>query len=130
MPTTTSRLVVSSTDLLSSTLSIDATATLTQAGTSTAIPNTSGLGVTNNGSSTSIYTLYPEASYGNGGAHKIYLRNASATAAENLLITVGSQVIGALFAGDAALIPWNRDTDFKITPSHANINLEHAIFYE
>ena len=130
MPTTTSRLVVSSTDLLSSTLSIDATATLTQAGTSTAIPNTSGLGVTNNGSSTSIYTLYPEASYGNGGAHKVYLRNASTTAAENLLITIGSQVVGALFAGDVALIPWNGDTDFKITPSANNINLEHAIFYE
>tara|TARA_R100000152_G_C6659083_1_gene98480 strand:- start:40 stop:432 length:393 start_codon:yes stop_codon:yes gene_type:complete len=130
MPTTTSRLVISSTDLLSSTLSIDATATLTQAGGSTAIAETSGLGVTKNVGDTNQYTLYAQASYTDDKAHKIYLRNASSTAAEYVVIAIASQELGRLYAGDVALIPWNGNADFKITPSANNISLEHAIFYE
>ena len=126
---TTSRIVITS-DLLSSSLTIDATATLTQAGGSTDIAETSGLGVTNNGSSTSQYDLYLDASYGNGGAHKVYLRNASTNAAEFFLVTVGSQDLGTLYAGDVAIIPWNGNADFKITPSHDQISVEHAIFFE
>jgi hypothetical protein len=130
MPTTTTRIVISSTDLLSSTLSVDATATLTQAGGSTAIAETSGLGVTNNGGSTSQYTLYAQASYTDDRAHKVYLRCASSTAAEYVVIAIASQELGRLYAGDVALIPWNGNGDFKITPSATNISLEHAIFYE
>ena len=126
---TTSRIVITS-DLLSSSLTIDATDTLTQAGGSTDIAETSGLGVTNNGSSTSQYDLYLDASYGNGGAHKVYLRNASTNAAEFFLVTVGSQDLGPLYAGDVAIVPWNGNTDFKITPSANNMKLEHAIFFE
>lgn len=130
MPTTTTRLVISSADLLSSTLSIDSTATLTQANTGTAIAETSGLGVTNNGSSNAQYTLYPQTSYTDDKAHKIYLRNSNTNVGEYVVIAIAAQELGRLYAGDVALIPWNGNGDFKITPSANDIKLEHAIFYE
>ena len=130
MPTTTTRLVISSADLLSSTLSIDSTATLTQANTGTAIAETSGLGVTNNGSSNAQYTLYPQTSYTDDKAHKIYLRNSNTNVGEYVVIAIAAQELGRLYAGDVALIPWNGNGDFKITPSANDIKLEQAIFYE
>jgi len=129
MPTTTTRLVISSADLLSSTLAIDATATLTDAGGATAISQTTGLGVSS-AADTNIYTLYAAASYNNDEAAKIYLRNAATDAAYYILVTVGSQAVGRLYAGDVALIPWDTTADFKITQSHASINVEHILFHE
>ncbi len=126
---TTSRIVITS-DLLSSSLTIDATATLTQAGLTTAIAETSGLGVTKNVGDTNQYTLQLAASYTDDKAHKVYIRNASTNAAHYIVIAIASQELGRLYAGDVALIPWNGNADFKITPSHDQISVEHAIFFE
>tara|TARA_Y100001938_G_C7834091_1_gene302882 strand:+ start:109 stop:501 length:393 start_codon:yes stop_codon:yes gene_type:complete len=129
MPTTTTRLVISSADLLSSTLAIDATATLTQAGGSVAIAQTSGLGVSS-AADTNIYTLYAAGSYNDNEAAKVYLRNASTDATHYVTVTIGSTSVGRLYAGDVALIPWDTTGDFKLTQSNAAINVEHILFHE
>lgn len=130
MPTTTTRIVISSTDLLSSTLSVDATATLTQAGTSTAIANSTGLAVKTLASGHAEYKLFEADDYTDDKASKLYLKSPSTTAAEYFLIKFGTTQIGRLYAGDTAIIPWDGTQDINIDPSAASMALEYLLFHE
>jgi len=129
MPTTTTRLVISSADLLSSTLAIDATATLTQGGNTTAIAQTTGLGVTQ-AADTNAFVLYAKGSYNDDEAAKVYLRNASTNAAHFVTVTIEAEDVGHLYAGDVALVPWATTGDFKLKMSDASIKVEHILFHE
>tara|TARA_Y100000004_G_C8607229_1_gene283146 strand:- start:80 stop:475 length:396 start_codon:yes stop_codon:yes gene_type:complete len=130
MPTTTTRIVISSTDLLSSTLSVDATATITQAGGSTAIANTSGLAVKTLASGHAEYTLFDAADYTDDKAAKLYLKNADTDAAKFFLVTIGTTQLGRLYSGDVALIPWDGTQNIKIDPSNDSMPLEYLLFHE
>ena len=129
MATTTTRIVISSTDLLSAALTVDNTSTLTQAGGSTAIAQTTGLAATLNGG-TSIYTIYAKGSYNDDEAAKVYIKNKSTNATHYVLITIEGTTVGRLYAGDWALIPWDTTGDFKCTNSDATISIEHMLFHE
>lgn len=130
MPTTTTRVVISSTDLLSSTLSVDATATLTQAGGSTAINNSTGLAVKTLASGHAEYKLFEADDYTDDKASKLYLKSPSTTAAEYFLIKFGTTQVGRLYAGDVALIPWDGTQDVMIDPSADAMALEYLLFHE
>ena len=132
MATTTANITLSSADLTGDNLSLSQTSTLTKAGTATGLDQTSGVGRKTTTAAT-IYTLFTAADYTAGKAHKVYLRNTSSTSTENFMVTIGSQQVGQIFAGDWAFFPWTASTsaDIKITPSVAtSMTLEYMIIFE
>ena len=131
MATTTATIVLSSTDLLSDQLALTSTATLTQAGNSTGLTGTEGLARKTVAGAHGQYTLFDGSAFTADKAHKLYLKNLSTTATEFFLITVNSEDIGRLYAGDWALIPWSahdNDCDIKIDPSANDMTLEYMLF--
>ena len=130
MATTTATLTLSSADLTGDALSLSTTATLTKAGTVTGLDQFTGV-ARKTFSSTSIATLVAKGDYTDDRAHKVYIKNTSAVATENLVVTIEAQLLGRLYAGDWALLPFNADQDIKITPSVAtDMVVEYAVFYE
>jgi len=132
MATTTAQLILTSTDLLSDSLSVSAISTLTTAGSATGLTGTEGLGRKKT-ANTSEYTLFAAANSTDDKAHKIYLKNMSTTAAEFFEVQVAGTVIGKIYAGDWAFLPWSADTtgtncDIDITPSANNMTLEYMLF--
>ena len=132
MATITTTVTINSTDLLTDELSLSTTATLTGAGNSTGLVGSGGLGRKRLASGHAEYTLFDGDAYADG-AHKIYLKNTSTTAAEFFIVTINSEQMGKLYAGDWAFFPWeaNADTnDIKIDPSADDMVLEHMIFID
>mgnify|MGYP003154656032 FL=1 len=131
MATTTATLTINSTDLLTDEISLSTTATLTGAGNSTGLTGTAGLARKTVSGGHAQYTLFDGSDYTADKAHKLYLKNTSTTAAEYFLITVNSEDVGRLYAGDWALIPWSahdNDNDIKIDPSANDMTLEYMLF--
>ena len=131
MATTTATITLSSSDLSSDELSLATTCTLTGAGTSTGL--ISGIGVSRKklASGHAEYTLFDGSDYTADKAHKIYLKNTSTTPGEYFLITIHSEVVGRLYAGDWAFFPWDAhdaDADVKIDPSANDMVLEYMLF--
>ena len=130
MATTTATLTLSSADLTCDALSLSTTATLTKAGTVTGLDQTTGVG-RKTYTSTSIATLVDKADYDDDKAHKVYIRNTSTVATENIAITVEAQLLGRLYAGDWALLPFNGDQDIKVTPSVSTaLTVEYLVIFE
>ena len=132
MATTTAQLVLTSTDLLSDSLSLSAIATLTTAGSATGLTATEGLGRKKTANTTE-YTLFAASGYTDDKAHKVYLKNLSTTATEYFEIQVAGAVVGKIYAGDWAFLPWSADTtgtncDIDITPSDNYMTLEYMLF--
>tara|TARA_R100000544_G_C2177819_1_gene35392 strand:- start:93 stop:494 length:402 start_codon:yes stop_codon:yes gene_type:complete len=131
MATTTATITLSSTDLLSDELALSTTATLTGASNSTGITNTEGLARKTLASGHAEYVLFDGASYTAAKAHKLYLKNTSTDAGQSFKITINSEEIGLLFAGDWAFFPWSahdNDCDIKIDPSANSMTLEYMLF--
>ena len=130
MATTTATITLASADLTGDALALSTTATLTKAGTLTGLDQTTGVGRKTTTSS-SQYTLVDKADYSDDKAHKVYIKNTSTVATENAVITIESQLLGRLYAGDWCLLPYNGDQDIKITPSVATaFTIEFAVIYE
>ena len=131
MATTTAQLIITSTDLVSDSLSLSSIATLTGAGNSTGLTHTEGLARKTLASGHAQYTLFEGGDRTADKAHKIYLKNLSTTASEYFLITVNSEDVGRLYAGDWAFFPWSahdQDNDIKIDPSANDMTLEYMLF--
>ena len=119
-------------DLVTDALALSTNCSLTKAGNSTGLTLTGGLARKKLASGHAQYTLFDGDAYANG-AHKIYLKNTSTTAAEYFTIEINSEQMGKLYAGDWAFFPWeaNADTnDIKIDPSADNMVLEYMIFID
>ena len=130
MATTTATLTLSSSDLTGDALSLSTTATLTKAGTLTGLDQFTGV-ARKTFATTSIQTLVAKGDYADDKAHKVYIKNTSSVATENIIVTVESQLLGRLYAGDWALLPFNGDQDIKITPSvSTDMVVEYAVIYE
>jgi len=132
MATTTATITISSTDLLSDELALSTTATLTQAGNATGLTGTTGLARKTTGNTTE-YTLFDASAYTDDAAHKVYLKNTSTTAAQFFEVQIAEVVVGKLYAGDWALLPWSADTtgtncNITITPQAADMTLEYMLF--
>jgi|TARA_R110000782_G_scaffold147976_1_gene240662 hypothetical protein len=131
MATTIASINLTSADLLSDSLSISAIATLTTAGSSTGLTGTEGLGRKKT-ANTSEYTLFAAANATDDKAHKIYLKNMSTTASEYFEVQIADVVIGRLYAGDWAFLPWSADStgtncDIDITPSANDMTIEYML---
>jgi len=98
-------------DLTSNALTLSTSASLSKAGLSTALDNTSGLArkTTSAAAAGNIQAIYlfrgDDAT--TNGANKVYLKNTSSTPAEYYTIHVDQEELGRLYAGDWAFFPWN-----------------------
>ena len=133
VPRLQATLTISSPNLTNDSLALTSTTQFKKAGTSVALDQTSGIGRKTT-TATSQYTLFDGNDYSADKAHKVYVRNASTTDSEFALITVNSEDIGRLYAGDFMLLPWSAhdaDNDIKITPSvSSSFTIEYAVFSE
>jgi len=132
MATTTATITINSSDLTGDPLSLSTTTTLYKAGQTVGLENTSGVGRTKSVSGSAVI-LYDGDAYDNG-SHKVYLANKSTDATEYFTITMNSEPIGKLYAGDWMFFPWEAaaDTsDIKYQPSvTTGMVLEHMIISE
>ena len=130
MATTTASLSISSGDLTGDALSLSSTSTLTKAGTVTGLDQTTGV-ARKTFTTTNIQTLIDKGDYTDDRAHKVYVRNTSSVATENLIVTIESQLLGRLYAGDFMFIPFNGNQDIKITPSVSTaMTVEFLVIYQ
>ena len=93
-------------DLVTDALALATSASLTQAGNTTALANTSGL-ARKTTATTDQYTLFKADEYTSDKAHKLYIKNTSTIAAEYFTIHIDDEKMGLMYAGDWALIPWS-----------------------
>ena len=121
MATTTATITLASTDLLTDSLSLVSAATLTNAGGSTGMTQTTGVSRKNiaHASAAAIDStvLFRGDDYTTNGANKVYIKNCSATAAEYITVSLshtdtdGRTEIGRLYGGtsggDWMFMPWN-----------------------
>jgi hypothetical protein len=132
MATTTATVTLSSADLTGDALALSTTATLTKAGSTTGLDQTTGV-ARKTTTATSAVTVYSAADYNlTNAAHKVYIKNTSTVATEYCTITVNTQEVGRLYAGDWLFLPWSASTsaDIKVTPSVATtFTFEHALIY-
>ena len=135
MPTTTATVTLSSSDLTGDALQLSTTSTLTKAGTTTGLDQTTGVGRKTT-TATSDVTLFAAADYTDDKNHKVYIKNTSTVATEYVQVKIGGTEIGRLYAGDWLFIPWNADTtatdaDIVYTPSvSTSLTVEYALIYE
>jgi len=130
MATTTATITINSADLTGDSLALSQTATLTTAGFLTGLTQTTGVGRKTT-SSTSANTLFASANYTADAANKIYIKNTSSSATEYITLTVGTQDVGRLYAGDWAFLPWDASADFKYTPSvPTSLTVEYMLIFE
>ena len=127
MATTTATITIASADLISDVLNMQVSSTLTTAGTSTGLTETSGIG-RHTTTATAAVTIFSAANFTDDNAHKVYILNTSTTASEFIELTIGS-FNGRLYAGDWAFIPWDGEDDISYTPSVAtSMTVEFCVF--
>lgn len=132
MATTTATLTISSADLTGDALSLSTTATLTKAGVTTGLDETTGVARKTFASIQTAYNLIAAGDYTTPIAAKVYIKNPSATAAEYINIEIGASnvVLGRLYAGDWTLFPWDGANDIDIDTSAVNMTVEYLVIYE
>ena len=135
MATTTASLTLSSPDLLGDALSLSSTNTLYKAGTTTGLDQTTGLAKIYLNATTAI-DIFPtidetrisaETDLGENLNAKVYVANLSTTATEYVTITISSQVVGRLYAGDWMFMPWSQSQDTHTGNLHADIELAPSV---
>ena len=130
MATTTATITLSSADITGDALNLSTTSTLTKAGTVTGLDQTTGI-ARQTFTQNTILTLIDKSLYDADGAHKVYIKNTSTTATENIIVTIESQALGRLYAGEWVLLPFNGEQDIKITPSVSTaMTIEYAVLYQ
>ena len=132
MATTTATLTLSSSDLTGDALSLTTTATLTKAGVTTGLDQTTGVSRKSFATAQTAYNLIAAADYTADQAHKLYIKNTSTTAAEYITVEVGATnlSLGRLYAGDWMLVPYDGNNDIDIDTSAVNMTVEYMVIYE
>jgi len=132
MATTTASITISSGDLTGDALSLSTTATLTKAGTSTGLDQTTGVARKFFASTQANTTLIAAADYTAGKAHKVYIKNTSTSNSEYIKVELGSSnlSLGFLYGGDFMFIPYDGENDIDIDTSDVNMTVEFLVIYE
>lgn len=132
MATTTATLTLSSADLTGDALALSTTSTLTKAGTATGLDETTGVSRKFFATAQTAYNLIAASDYTTPISAKVYIKNLSTTAAEYVNVELGADnvVLGRLYAGDWALLPWDGANDIDIDTSAVNMSVEYMVIYE
>jgi|TARA_R110000823_G_scaffold315344_1_gene446650 hypothetical protein len=134
---TTATLTLASTDIAGDPVTVSKTATLTKAGSTNDLDQSSGIQRVHLRSTTQK-TLLAANAEGNNLAAKVYIINKSDDASLYLTVSINAQTTGKLYGGDFMFIPWSQtDTaaDIKVaatnwTSSTGDIPVEYALFHE
>ena len=134
---TTATLTLASTDIAGDPVTVSKTATLTKAGSTNDLDQSSGVQRVHLRSTTQK-TLLAANAEGNNLAAKVYIINKSDDASLYLTVSINAQTTGKLYGGDFMFIPWSQtDTaaDIKVaatnwTSSTGDIPVEYALFHE
>lgn len=139
MATTTATITLASSDIADNTLSVSNTMTLTTAGTTTGITETTGL-ARKKVASASLADLITVANTDVTAAKsaKVYIKNTSTATDKYGLIGLGDSTgtpiyIGRLYGGDWMLFPWdaNSGEDITLTMNDATETvIEYMVFFE
>ena len=134
---TTATITLASADIAGDPVSVTKLMTLTKAGTTNDLDQSSGLNRVHLRSTTNKVLLGANAE-GNDLAAKVYIINKSEDASLYVTVTINAQTVGKLYGGDFLFIPWSQtDTDADIevaatnwTSSTGDIPVEYALFHE
>ena len=139
MASTTATITLSSGDIADNALSVSNTMTLTTAGTTTGITETTGL-ARKKVASSSLADLITVANTDVTAAKsaKVYIKNTSTHTDKYGLIGIGDSsgtpiYLGRLYGGDWMLFPWdaNSGEDITLTMSDATETvIEYMVFFE
>ena len=139
MATTTAAFTLTSTDLMDNAINLSNTATLTTAGTTTGITETTGLARKKIASS-SLQDLITVANTDVTAAKsaKVYIKNTGTATDKYALIGIGDSsgtpiYLGRLYGNDWMFFPWdaNSGEDITITMSDATETvIEYMVFFE
>tara|TARA_B110000858_G_scaffold102297_1_gene117439 strand:+ start:968 stop:1690 length:723 start_codon:yes stop_codon:yes gene_type:complete len=112
MATTTATITLASSDIMDNSISVSNTATLTKAGNSTGLPDTTGLRRKRIASDVKVNLLKRESEgLTANGANKLYIKNTGTSATRFATISIGdiggtATILGRLYGGDWMFIPW------------------------
>ena len=139
MATTTATITLASSDIADNSLSISNTATLTTAGTTTGITETTGL-ARKKVASSSLADLITVANTDVTAAKsaKVFIHNTSTATDKYGLIGIGDSsgtpiYIGRLYGGDFMFFPWDANSGEDITLTMSDTTetiIEYMVFFE
>ena len=132
MATTTATLTLTSSDLLTDSLSLSATTTLYDAGTTTGLTQYD-MGKVDIPGDNNIYILLDSTAAGVDKAGRVYVANKNTDETPYVIVSIDEAVLGRLYGGDWMFIPWNQadaaaNLEVK-APSEVN-TIEYAFFHE
>ena len=132
MATTTATITLSSADLLSDNLSLSATTTLYDAGTTTGLTQYDSGRVEIPGDN-NIYVLIDSTAAAVDKGNRVYIANKNTDETHYVIVSIDEAVLGRLYAGDWMFIPWSQadaaaNLEIK-APNEVNA-IEYALFHE
>ena len=130
MATTTAALTITSPDLVGDALSLSTTTTLTKAGKTEGLDQTTGMNVAYLTATTAI-DLFPALVEGSlaftGKSSWVYICNKSTDETEYALVTIGGINIGRLYAGDYLWMPWSMKESANADNHHGDIEIAPSV---
>jgi hypothetical protein len=150
MATTTATITLASSDIADNSISISNTATLTKAGSTTGLDQTSGLRKRTLASESTVKLIdldhYQDQVLTEDKAAKVYIKNTGTSTAQHVAVGIrqgtGSALeeIGWLYGGDWMFFPYSavwtsaahaNNQDIDVTPSNTeSVTLEYMVIYE
>ena len=136
MATTTASITLSSSDLLTNNLSLSATTTLYQGGTTATGLDEFRMERFNIATGTQ-FDVIEATTAATEDANYVYLINKNTDASHYVIISLWDVVVGRLYAGDWMFIPWDADTvavgaggsAIEIQAYEAEATIEYCLFH-
>ena len=143
MATTTATLTLSSADLLSDNLSLSSTMNLYQHGTTATGLDECNYHRANIPTGTNFTLIQESAALNTSGANYVYIINKNTDVTDYVVVSIRSEVIGRLYAGDWMFIPYSDattatagaddpsgdDSDIEIQAYTHECVVEYAMFH-
>lgn len=132
MATTTATITLTSADLSSDGLALSVTETLYKAGTVTGLDQTTGIAKKTFAAASSNQNIALASAYTDDKNHKLYIKNPGTSTTDYIQVVIasGHSVIGRLYGGEWAFIPWAGNEDIDVTTSGTNMSVEYMIISE
>ena len=149
MATTTATITLASTDISDNAISLSNTATLTKAGSTTGLDQTSGISRRTLASTATVKLIdldhYQGQTLTEDKAAKVYIKNTGTSTAQHVKVGIQNgagvlEEIGRLYGGDWMFFPYSavwtsaahaNNQDIDVTPSSTDsVTLEYMVIYE
>ena len=149
MATTTATITLASSDIADNGISISNTATLTKAGSTTGLDQTSGISMRTLASTSTVKLIdldhYQGQTLTQNKAAKVYIKNTGTSTAQCVKVGIQNgagalEEIGWLYGGDWMFFPYSavwtealhaNNQDIDVTPSNTDsVTLEYMIIFE